>query len=79
MPKEGFVLNRKGVNELLRSEEMRQVVEQYGRDVQNRAGEGYDTRTHMTEQRVIVNVFPATEEAAVDNYENNTLLKAVGR
>lgn len=73
-----FVLDTKGVSELLKSAEMRQVIEEYGNEVLARAGDGYDARTTFTD-RVGVNVFPATEEAALDNLENNTLLKAVGK
>ena len=74
-----FVLDTKGVGELLKSAEMRQVIEEYANEVRNRAGDGYEMQTHFSEQRVIANVYTATEEAILDNLENNTLLKAAGR
>jgi hypothetical protein len=40
--------------------------------------EGYTVaEPHKTKQRVIVNVYPGTREAAYDNAVNDTLLKVV--
>ena len=74
-----FVLNTAGVRELLKSDEMKNVIESYAEEIRARAGDGYGTRTHYSEQRVIVNVFAEDPEAIQDNLENNTLLKAVGK
>lgn len=74
-----FKLNRKGVGELLKSNEMERVLESYGQSVAGRAGEGYRTGAYQGTDRVKVNVWPGTREAWQDNMENNTLLKAVGR
>lgn len=69
-----FELNYKGVGELLHSEAMANVLKQHAEKVATRAGSGYEARQMGT--RVIVLV---RERAEQDNYENNTLLKAVGQ
>ena len=42
------------------------------------AGDGYEAEDPRSINWIgIVNVYPATKEAGHDNYQNNTLLKAV--
>ncbi len=73
-----FVLNRKGVGELLKGEAMRSIIEARAARVASNAGKGYKAaKPHNTGQRVAVNVYAATDEARKDNLENNTLLKAL--
>ncbi len=78
MSKVKFVLNKKGVRELLQSKEMMDVVTQYAYQVQERAGDGYEVDQYVGFDRAHAVVYPATAEAKRDNYENNTLLKARG-
>ena len=74
-----FKLNRKGVRELLNSEEVADFCAEVAADVAAKAGVGYETaQPHHTGQRVAVNVYAATHEAYLDNLEHNTLLKAIG-
>ena len=68
-----FKLNYKGVGQLLKSAEMQSVLSSYANEIKNRAGDGYDVYVGRTRANVSV----ATEAAAQDNLENNTLLKAV--
>jgi hypothetical protein len=42
------------------------------------AGEDYKSEVHVLGGTATVTVFPASKEAAHDNFENNTLLKAAG-
>lgn len=70
-------LNSDGIRQLLKSQEMRTVLEGYGERTANNAGLGYAYSTHTTEQRAIVNVYPNTKEAAKENAEENTLLRAL--
>lgn len=70
-----FELNREGVRELMRSQEMQNVLVGYASSVANRAGEGYDV--HVGSTRANVSVETATKKAREDNLENNTLEKAV--
>ncbi len=74
-----FELDIRGLQQLLKSEEMQGILDEYGAQVAGRAGDGYGYRTHVGDFTSITNVFPETKEAAKDNYENNTLLKAVGK
>lgn len=78
MSKVKFELDRAGVRELLRSPEAAKVCEGYAVQVQSRAGEGYEVTTYTGQNRANASVHAATYEARKDNYEHNTLLKALG-
>lgn len=73
MNKIKFELNRAGVRELMQSKEMQNILISYANKVSARAGEGYDV--YIGRNRANVQV--ATEAAEQDNFENNTLLKAL--
>lgn len=70
-----FEPNIAGFNELRRSGEMQAIIRGYAEAAAARAGNGYKVK--MYPSRAIAVVEAATEEAAQDNYDNNTLLKAV--
>lgn len=75
-----LTLNKEGVKALLNSEEISAACVEVAQQVQSRAGNDYSIAPpHQTGQRVAVNIYPGTKEAAEDNYENNTLLRALGR
>lgn len=78
MPKSGFVLDRKGVRELLTSPEMAKVIGEYTQAVENAAGDGYGSNV-QTANRAVGRVYAASAKAAKDNNDNNTLVKAIGR
>lgn len=78
MSKVDFKLNRSGVRSLMQSPEAQAIVESYARQVQSRAGEGYEVSTYVGKTRVNASVRAETFEARQDNYNNNTLLKALG-
>lgn len=73
-----FELDREGVRELLLSDEMAEVCESHAREIQQRAGDGYELSVYKGRNRVNASVHAETDEALHDNYENNTLLKALG-
>lgn len=73
-----FELNLKGLNELMKSPEMVAALDEVGEAVARNAGEGFAKRTHQANWVAICNVYPNSADAAKDNYENNTLLKALG-
>ena len=75
MAKMKFELNSAGVVQLLKSAEMRGVIESEANGMSNRAGEGYVVR--YGRDRVVAFVETGTDAAAQDNLDNNTLLKAV--
>lgn len=78
-----FKLNKAGVVQLFTSPEVNAWLQQIGDGVAENAsgmsgvaGAEYAARAHNADKTAIVNIFPANEEAAKDNYENNTLVKA---
>lgn len=73
-----FELNLKGLNELMKSEEMQDVLLNAGQEVASAAGEGFEAEVHQADYVAISNVYPTTHEARKENLENNTLLKVVG-
>lgn len=73
-----FELDKEGVRSLLQSPEMAEVCESYARNVQSRAGAGYEVSTYVGKTRANASVHAETHEALHDNFENNTLLKALG-
>lgn len=78
MAKFKFVLNRKGVSELMNSKEMQAVLASYASHVQSAAGEGYETDVKPGKRRASARVKPATNKAYFTNLRGNTLLKALG-
>lgn len=66
-------LNTSEVAKILHSAEMKNVLIEEARRIANNAGEHYEAKQMPT--RVIA--VPSDEEGEQDNYENNTLLKAV--
>lgn len=70
-----FELNEEGVKQLLMSDEMRNVIASRAAGICERAGDGYNIK--YGRNRVVAFVETDTEEAAQDNLDNNTLLKAV--
>lgn len=81
MSRVNFRLNRAGVRELMRSPEAMSVVREEAVKTQQIALQscpGYEMDTHTGTNRVNAMVYADTYEARKDNYEHNTLLKALG-
>lgn len=68
-----FKGNNAGIQEMLKSPEMQDVLLGYAQQIQFNAGQDYEVKELGT--RVVV--VPSNEQGENDNYENNTLLKAV--
>lgn len=77
MNKLQFKLNKSAVRELLKSGQMKTILDEKATGIADAAGTGYEHRGHLSDQRYIVNVYADTPEAKRDNLKNNTLLKAV--
>ena len=73
-----FELDINGLRELMKGPEMQAVLQEAGDAVASGASGDYGVRVHVADYVAIANVFPESKEAAKDNYENNTLLKALG-
>lgn len=77
MSRKTFELNRKGVRELLRSDEMKQAVKAEADAAVASLGAGYEADTHTGKTRVNASVYAVTPEARRENLSENTILKAV--
>ena len=74
-----FTLNLPGLNELMKSSEMADVLNQAADQIAAKCGEGYEVeRAHPISFVGIASVRAGTIEAKVDNRKNNTILKAAG-
>lgn len=78
MKKMDFQLDRGGVRRLLNMTEMTDVLRDAAEIIRGRCGEGYAVTTGRAGNRASALVYPETREAAIDNAENNTLLRARG-
>ena len=77
MAKNTFKLNYKGVGELMKSEAMQTVLNEYATNIKNRCGDGYEQDIYVGKTRANAMVSATTYQAKKDNLDNNTLLKAV--
>lgn len=73
-----FDLDLGGLRELMNSSEMQAELLSGAQSVASMAGTGYEASVHVPGVVPIATAYPASVEAAHDNYENNTLLKALG-
>lgn len=70
-------LNSKGIRELLTSEEVGAFVRQEADRISGRCGAGYEADSFRGNFVRMSSVYTATQDAVNDNYDNNTLLRAV--
>ena len=70
-------INYGGIKEVLKSDGVRGVLNEYAGQVISRAGDGYDMEERTTD-RAVTTVYAATAKARKDCLNNNTLLKAGG-
>ena len=80
-----FKLDLRGLNQLMKSPEMQSILAEKGARVASRAnsmaateGASYSTNTKTINWIAVTNVRADNGEAIHENYENNTLLKALG-
>ena len=79
MAKVKFELNLAGLNELMKSTEMAEVLNIAADQIVAKCGEGYEVeRAHPISFVGIASVRADTIEAKVDNRKNNTILQAAG-
>lgn len=70
-------LNTAGVRELLKSSEMQEACRECAEKVLARAGEGYAIEPRNYPERSGYAVKAETRQAYKDNYNNNTLIRAL--
>lgn len=78
MSKFRFELNIEGLRDLMKSDEMVEVLDEAGSAVADGAGLDYGYRTHEGDYTAITNVYPDSNEARRENLYNNSLLKSLG-
>lgn len=72
-------LNIEGLVNLRRSQPFMDLVEDYAEKVRDSCGEGYATSSNVGRRRANARVYTQDITGILDNEENNTLLRAVGR
>ena len=72
-----FKLNKAGVRELMKSEQMQSILREKAAGIKSRCGNGYESDYHVGKNRANAMVWAHTAEARKDNSQNNTILKAV--
>lgn len=79
MPKVKFELNRQGVADLMKSEEMQGILAGYGQQIlnQTRQDVGYEMDTKVGKTRASTRVKATTPHARNENRKNHTLQKAL--
>lgn len=79
MSKLRIKLRRKGVRELLQSQEILDACVELAQNAAARAGAGYEADSgHVGKTRASARVYPSSAAARQDNRRNNTLLKVFG-
>jgi hypothetical protein len=76
--KKGFVAKKKGFREFLKSDGVRDLVEENAAAVAARASGNYKTEVIKAGTRYIATVEAADKKTRRENYKKNTLLKALG-
>ena len=72
-----FELNLPGLNELMTSPEMQAALDEAGEHVARIAGSDYATSSRAGRWIGFCNVYPDSARAAKENYNDNTLIKAL--
>lgn len=72
-----FELNLQGLNELMKSPEMQAALDEAGEQVARNAGPDYAASGKTGRFIGFSNIYPNSAKAAHENYNDNTLLKAL--
>lgn len=70
-----FELNREGVRDLLRGEEMQNLLNEKAITTSTSCGEGYKSDIYVGVNRANAMIYADSYEAKRDNLKNNTILK----
>lgn len=72
-----FVLNRKSVRELMKSEEMQGLLSKYATAIKTRCGDGFEQDIYVGKNRANAMIFADSRRARYKCRKENTLLKAL--
>lgn len=71
------VLNKRGVRDLLKGEDLRQVCADHANKTLAKLGDGYETDTYTGKTRSNAMIWASSAQARRDARKNNTIWKAV--
>lgn len=71
--------NKAGYRQLLNGREMQQLLNELGNEVAQKCNGDYVVTTQMGKVRAHTRVATNSRETLNDNYDNNTLIKAVSK
>lgn len=71
------VLNSAGVRALLRSAEMREMLQSEADTIARKCGNGYQVDSYTMPTREVSKVSAVSPEAKRDNQQNNTIVRAL--
>lgn len=77
MSKMKFELNSSGVSELLRSAEMQNLLREKGKEVAERAGDGFELTVSPGQKRANAKISTTDIKSMARNKKHNILLKAM--
>lgn len=77
MSKMKFELNSSGVSALLRSAEMQNLLREKGKEVADRAGEGFELTVSPGQKRANAKISTTDIKSMARNKKHNILLKAM--
>lgn len=72
-------LDDKGIQEMLKSNEVGNLLQEYGDNIANSAEGNYEVKQEQKQKRTIVKVAPADKKTHYRNLNANYLVKAVQR
>lgn len=77
MAKYKFKLDKSGVRELLRSDEMKAMLKAKADATAKACGDGFESGSYVMPTRAVARVSAVTIEARQNDLKNNTILKAL--
>ena len=78
MSKLEIQLDSAGIQALLKSQEIVDVLQSQADNIRAQLGDQYQTSQHIGKTRANVSVYTEDPDALQDNAKNNTMLKAMG-
>lgn len=78
MAKYKVVINKQGIKDLMRSAEINNICSACADRVVSSAGEGFEKRLYVGDNRLSYTIVPTSIEASKKNLKHNILAKALG-
>lgn len=72
-----IVLNRSGVRQLMRSDEMEQICKELAYEAKAKLGDGYAVSSMKGKNRANASIIAVSKKAKKESKKHNTIIKAV--